>query len=97
MVRRRFYGRPRRCFAEPMDTLKVFCEHCGATPTLRCPYEAISYPSVFPDLQGTKKTDSQSDPKLIEVGPASIAAADNYGEWLLAQSRTISADFDLDF
>jgi len=47
--------------------------------------------------QAKKKTGIQSDSKLLEAALASIVAADDYAEWLIAQSGTISKDLDLEF
>jgi hypothetical protein len=44
-----------------------------------------------------KKTGIQSDSKLIEVALANIVVADEYADWLLAQSGTVSKDHDLEF
>jgi len=46
--------------------------------------------------QAKKKTGIDSDSKLIEAALASIAVADDYTEWLLAQSGTVSRDLDLE-
>jgi hypothetical protein len=47
--------------------------------------------------QAKKKTGIQSDSKLIEAALASLAVADEYGDWLLAQRGTVSTDLDLEF
>lgn len=47
--------------------------------------------------QARKKTGIQSDSKLIEAALANIVAADDYGEWLVAQRGTVSRDLDLEF
>lgn len=47
--------------------------------------------------QAKKKTGILSDSKLIETALASVAVADDYGEWLLAQRGTVSKDLDLEF
>jgi hypothetical protein len=47
--------------------------------------------------QAKKKTGIQSDSKLLEAALANIAVGDDYGEWLLAQSGTVSRDIDLEF
>lgn len=47
--------------------------------------------------QAKKKTGIQSDSKLLEAALASLAVADNYAEWLLAQRGTVSRDLDLEF
>ena len=47
--------------------------------------------------QAKKKTGIHSDSKLLEAALASLVVADDYAEWLLAQSGTISADLDLEF
>ena len=44
-----------------------------------------------------KKNGIQSDSKLIEVALANIVVADEYADWLLAQSGTVSKDHDLEF
>jgi hypothetical protein len=44
-----------------------------------------------------KKTGIQSDSKLIEAALANLAVADDYAEWLLSQSGTVSKDLDLEF
>lgn len=46
--------------------------------------------------QAKKKTGIHSDSKLLEAALASIVVADDYGEWLLAQSGTVSKDLDLE-
>jgi hypothetical protein len=47
--------------------------------------------------QAKKKTGIQSDSKLIEAALASLAVADDYADWLLAQRGTVSRDLDLEF
>jgi hypothetical protein len=47
--------------------------------------------------QAKKKTGIQSDSKLIEAALASLVAADEYADWLLAQRGTVSKDLDLEF
>jgi hypothetical protein len=47
--------------------------------------------------QAKKKTGIQSDSELIETALANIVAADDYGEWLLAQRGTVSKDLKLEF
>jgi hypothetical protein len=47
--------------------------------------------------QAKRKTGIQSDSKLIEAALANIVAADEYGDWLLAQRGTVSKDLDLEF
>jgi hypothetical protein len=47
--------------------------------------------------QAKKRTGIQSDSKLIEAALASLAVADEYGDWLLAQRGTVSTDLDLEF
>lgn len=47
--------------------------------------------------QAKKKTGIQSDSKLIEAALASLVAADDYADWLLAQRGTVSPDLDLEF
>ena len=47
--------------------------------------------------QAKKRTGIQSDSKLIEAALANIVAADEYADWLLAQSGTVSRDLDLEF
>lgn len=44
-----------------------------------------------------KKTGIQSDSKLIEAALASLAVADDYGDWLLTQRGTVSKHLDLEF
>ncbi len=44
-----------------------------------------------------KKTGIQSDSKLLEAALASLAVADDYGEWLLSESGTVNKDLDLEF
>ena len=63
----------------------------GRTLTLRG-----RMPSLLVE-QAKKKTGIQSDSKLIEAALASIAVADEYGDWLLAQRGTVSKDLDLEF
>ncbi len=43
------------------------------------------------------RTGVQSDTKLIEVALATLAVADEYPAWLLAQRGTVSGDLDLEF
>ncbi len=43
-----------------------------------------------------KKTEIQSDSKLLEAALANLAVADDYADWLLAQLGTISKDLDLE-
>jgi hypothetical protein len=47
--------------------------------------------------QAKKKTGIQSDSKLIEAALANIVVADDYADWLLNQSGTVSKDLDLEF
>ena len=47
--------------------------------------------------QAKKKTGIQSDSKLIEAALASIVAADDYADWLLAQRGTVGKELDLEF
>ena len=47
--------------------------------------------------QAKKKTGIQSDSKLIEAALATIVAADDYADWLLAQRGTVSKALDLEF
>ena len=47
--------------------------------------------------QAQKKTGIQSDSPLIEAALASLVAADDYADWLLAQRGTVSPDLDLEF
>ena len=47
--------------------------------------------------EAKRKTGIQSDSKLLEAALASIAVADEYGAWLLAQRGTVSKDLDLEF
>jgi hypothetical protein len=47
--------------------------------------------------QARLKTGIQSDSRLIEAALANIVAADDYGDWLLAQRNTVSKDLDLEF
>ncbi len=47
--------------------------------------------------QAKQKTGIHSDSKLLEAALASLVAADDYAEWLLAQSGTVSTDLDLEF
>jgi len=63
----------------------------GRTLTLRG-----RMPSLLVE-QAKRKTGIQSDSKLLEAALAHIVAADDYGEWLLAQRGTISKDLDLEF
>jgi len=44
-----------------------------------------------------QKTGIASDSKLLEAALASIAVADDYGEWLLSQRGTIAPELDLEF
>jgi hypothetical protein len=39
----------------------------------------------------------QSDSKLIEAALASIVAADDFGDWLVAQRGTVNRDLELEF
>jgi hypothetical protein len=47
--------------------------------------------------QAKKKSGIQSDSKLIEAALANIVVADDYADWLLDQSGTVSGDLDLEF
>jgi hypothetical protein len=47
--------------------------------------------------QAKRKTGIESDSKLLEAALANLVAADDYGEWLLAQRGTVSKDLDLEF
>jgi hypothetical protein len=47
--------------------------------------------------QAKSRTGIQSDSKLLEAALASIAVADDYGDWLLTQRSTVSRDIDLEF
>lgn len=47
--------------------------------------------------QAKKKTGIQSDSKLIEAALANIVAADEYADWLLNQTGTVSKVLDLEF
>jgi hypothetical protein len=47
--------------------------------------------------QAKRRTGITSDSKLLEVALANVALADDYMEWLISQSGTISADLDLEF
>lgn len=47
--------------------------------------------------QAKKKTGIQSDSKLIEAALANIVVADEYADWLINQSGTVSKDLDLEF
>ena len=63
----------------------------GRTLTLRG-----RMPSLLVE-RAKKKTGIQSDSKLIEMALANIAVADDYADWLLAQSGTIDKGLDLEF
>jgi hypothetical protein len=43
------------------------------------------------------RTGVQSDTKLIEVALATLAVADDYPDWLIAQRGTVSKDLNLEF
>ena len=47
--------------------------------------------------QAKKRTGIRSDSKLLEAALATIAVADDYGEWLISQRNTIGQDLDLEF
>jgi hypothetical protein len=47
--------------------------------------------------EGEKRACIQADSKLVETAPVSMVVADEYGEWLLSQRGTVSADLDLEF
>jgi hypothetical protein len=47
--------------------------------------------------QAKQKTGISSDSKLLEAALASIAVADDYGDWLISQRNTIGPDLDLEF
>lgn len=44
-----------------------------------------------------KKTGITSDSKLLEAALANIVAEDDYADWLLSRSGTVSKDLDLEF
>jgi hypothetical protein len=44
-----------------------------------------------------RKTGISSDTELIKLGLATLALEDNYGEWLMSQSGTVSPEIDLEF
>ncbi|MGO8756970.1 MAG: hypothetical protein ACLQG3_02485 [Terracidiphilus sp.] len=44
-----------------------------------------------------RKTGITSDSRLLEAALASIAVADDYGEWLISQRSTIAPELDLEF
>jgi hypothetical protein len=44
-----------------------------------------------------KKSGISSDTKLLEAALASIAVADDYGDWLISQRNTIGRELDLEF
>jgi len=43
------------------------------------------------------RTGIKSDSKLIEAALASVAVADDFGEWLISQRGTLNPDLDLEF
>jgi hypothetical protein len=47
--------------------------------------------------QAKRKTGITSDSKLLEAALANVALADDYVEWLLSQSGTVSPELDLEF
>ncbi len=47
--------------------------------------------------QAKKKTGITSDSKLLEAALANIVVEDDYAEWLLSRSGTVSKDLDLEF
>jgi len=47
--------------------------------------------------EAKKKTGIQSDSKLLEAALASLVVADEYGDWLLAQSGSVNRNIDLEF
>lgn len=47
--------------------------------------------------QAKQSTGITSDSKLLEAALASMVAADDYGDWLIAQRNTVSPDLDLEF
>jgi hypothetical protein len=44
-----------------------------------------------------RRTGITSDSRLLEAALASIAVADDYGEWLISQRGTIAPELDLEF
>lgn len=44
-----------------------------------------------------RKSGISSDSKLLEAALASIAVADDYADWLIAQRNTIAPELDLEF
>ncbi len=44
-----------------------------------------------------QRTGISSDSKLLEAALANIAVLDDYGDWLISQSNTISPELDLEF
>ncbi len=44
-----------------------------------------------------EKSGITSDSKLLEAALASIAVADEYGDWLISQRNTVAQDLDLEF
>lgn len=47
--------------------------------------------------QAKQRTGITSDSKLLEAALASMAVADDYGDWLITQRNTVSRDLDLEF
>lgn len=47
--------------------------------------------------QAKQRTGITSDSKLLEAALASLAVADDYGDWLISQRHTISPELDLEF
>jgi len=43
------------------------------------------------------RTGIMSDSKLIEAALASVAVADDFGEWLISQRGTLNPDLDIEF
>jgi hypothetical protein len=44
-----------------------------------------------------EKSGITSDSKLLEAALASMAVADEYGDWLISQRNTVAPDLDLEF
>jgi hypothetical protein len=47
--------------------------------------------------EAKRRTGIQSDTKLIEAALASLAAHDDFGEWLISQKGTVDPSLDLEF
>lgn len=47
--------------------------------------------------EAKQKTGITSDSKLLEAALANMVVADDYGDWLISQRRTVNPELDLEF